>query len=155
MIFTGTTNKTQKFHLYYAHIPTHQLTCTLTRDQNWYKQRPHWIQMLNKITHEIKTQGLQHPLSVLYHNNQLQIHCGGQRYTACKKLNHKTIPCIIAYKLQDTHKAPPTHQQITTLKQLHQLHHNQIQQIHLANNCFEILTKNRHNYDPNNLLPKQ
>lgn len=153
MIFTGTVDRTQKFKLFQTSIKTEDLKCIISRDKTWYDSKPQcWTDMLNSIAESINTEGLRNPLSVLYNNGQYEIHCGGQRYAACTKLGIRTIRCIAAFKEKDWRYIPEgLGTDIGSPEELKEMFSSPIDKIHLANNCFEILVKDRINYDPNTM----
>lgn len=155
MIFCGTQDSNQKFKLYYGHVDPNMLICGLNRGESWYKDHHKgWSVMLERLCVSIHMNGMLMPLSVLYDKGKFKVFCGGQRLAAAKKLGCELVPCVVAFKVGEEENKLFGLKQIESIDKLNGLYHMEIDRINLANNSFEILVKDRKQWDPNNLLER-
>jgi len=140
-----TTHNNQKFKIAFAELDINQIVYD-KRPDDWYEQRHEgWTYVLNRLKQSIQQDGLTYPLCILYRGTHECTH-GGQRYWACKQLGMETVPCIISYPEQywDDIAFP-----LIDVDQIHALNHQDVEKMHLTNNDFHILVKNRKHWDPN------
>lgn len=138
----------QEFILVYDELPASEVVYTL-RGESWYDDRHEgWTFIKEKLKEDIKTNGLKYPLCVLYEDGDYRCTHGGQRYVACRELGLTKFPCIIRYKMSDRDKIP-SHQQPLGDTDIQALNSYDIEKIHVTNNDFHILVKDRVKWDPN------
>lgn len=139
----------QEFILVYDDIPISEVIYT-DRHESWYENmHPGWTYIKDKLKRDIKSNGLKYPLCVMYEDGQYKCSHGGQRYIACKEIGFTKLPCIIRYKLSDK-DIIPNHQRHLNETDIQTLNKHDIESIHIANNGFFILVKDRVDWDPNN-----
>ena len=138
----------QEFILVYDKLPIGELIYNL-RPNNWYEERHEgWNYIKEKLKTDIKDNGLKYPLCAMYEDGVYKCTHGGQRYVACKEIGITEIPCIIRYKFSDKDKIPD-HQQPLGETDLLTLNSYDVEKIHITNNDFHILVKDRVKWDPN------
>ena len=138
----------QEFILVYDELPASEVQYKLRGDK-WYEERHDgWNYIKNKLKDDIQEKGLKYPLCVMFQDNEYICTHGGQRYVACREIGLEKLPCIIRYKLSDKDQIPE-HQQRLDNTDLQVMNSYDVEKIHVTNNDFHILVKDRVKWDPN------
>lgn len=138
----------QEFILVYDELPASEVQYKLRGDK-WYEERHDgWKYIKEKLKEDIQQNGLKYPLCVLYDDGSYVCTHGGQRYVACQEIGLTKLPSIIRYKLSDRDKIPE-HQQPLADTDIMAMNKYDIEKIHVTNNDFHILVKDRVKWDPN------
>lgn len=135
----------------YTEVEIDNLYYGVNRPQSWWNEHPNAVKMIDVICESIKKDGLRNPLCVTNEKDDgtYRVNNGNQRLYALKKLNFKTIPCIIANGLNC--KNIPSGIKLENKKQIFSYFSIGIKYYNLNPSCFQIISKDNDRYDPDKI----
>lgn len=140
----------QRFKLVHTYLRYDEMDFP-ERPQSWWDICAHdgYQIAIDKMKEEILNPsiGLKYPICVKYMDDgTFHVEHGGKRYEACKQLKLEKVNSIIMYRERHWDKIAEPEKLIKSLDQLFEIHHHDIEQIHLMNSYFAIFVTDRKNW---------